>query len=37
MKNSENDYIQSLFQILPGLLTAFLVALASFLPSGYLA
>ena len=27
----ENDYIQSLFQILPGLLTAFLVAcLASF-------
>ncbi|EGG59341.1 hypothetical protein HMPREF9520_00362 [Enterococcus faecalis TX1467] len=38
MKNSENDYIQSLFQILPGLLTAFLVAclskfLAIWLPS----
>ncbi|EHL0041040.1 putative sulfate exporter family transporter [Enterococcus faecalis] len=29
MKNSENDYIQSLLQILPGLLTAFLVACLS--------
>ena len=38
MKNSKNDYIQSLLQILPGLLTAFLVAclskfLAIWLPS----